>query len=211
MTNINNDTNNTNNQDRRDPSLRHSTSSTHSTTGAPSSRPMSSADHVRALAHDQEDESMVHPDEGLILSSDRVSAACNAGGISQTRQITSSLAGIPQNNGQTLVSAIVVNPQAGASVVAYHLTVPPRYLELGDLRREMNISGKFGDGALAAREAYLVLYFPEIADNKWREQCGQIASQTSFADYSRARRLELIQQQEAADRGMTRRPLFTWT
>ena len=74
MTNINNDTNNTNNQDRQDPSggdvapedqttLRHSASSTHSTTGSSSSRPMSSADHVRALAHDQEDEAMVHPEE----------------------------------------------------------------------------------------------------------------------------------------------------
>ena len=32
---------------------------------------MSSADHVRAIAHDQEDEAMVHPDKGLILRSDR--------------------------------------------------------------------------------------------------------------------------------------------
>ena len=78
---------------------------------------MSSAGHVRALAHDQEDESTVHPDEGLILLSDRVSAACLAGGITQTRQITSSLAGIAQRNGQTLVSAIVANPQVGASGV----------------------------------------------------------------------------------------------
>ena len=127
MTSINIDTN-TNNQERQDPSggdmapedqaiLRHSASSTHSITGSSSSRPMSSADHVRALAHDQEDESMVHPDEGLILSSDRVSAACLAGGITQTRQITSSLAGIAQRNGQTLVSAIVANLQAGASGV----------------------------------------------------------------------------------------------
>jgi len=86
MKNINNDTNNTNNQDRQDPSggdIEHVapedqatlSSSTHSTTGSSSSRPMSSADHVRALAHDQEDESMVHANEGLILSSDRVSAA----------------------------------------------------------------------------------------------------------------------------------------
>ena len=114
MTNINNDTsntnntNNTNNQDRLDLSggnvehvaredqatQRHSASSTQVTTGASSSRPMSNADHVRALAHDQKDESMVHPDEDLILSSDRVSAACLAVAITQTRQITSSLAGI---------------------------------------------------------------------------------------------------------------------
>ena len=73
----------------------------------------------------------------------------------------------------------------------------------------MNISGKFGDGALAAREAYLARYYPEIADNNWREQCGQITSLTSSADYSWAGRLELIQQQEAVDHGMTRCPLFT--
>ena len=82
---------------------------------------MSSADHVRALAHDQEDESIVHPDEGLILSSDRVSATHHAGGITQTRQITSSLTRVAQKNGQTLVSAIVANPQAGVSGVALPL------------------------------------------------------------------------------------------
>jgi len=89
MNNINNDTNNTNNQDRQDPSggeieqvapedqatLRHSAFSTESTTSSSSSRPMSSADQVRALAHHLEDESVPHPDEGLILRSDRVSAA----------------------------------------------------------------------------------------------------------------------------------------
>ena len=225
MNNINIDTNNTNNQDRQDPSggdvehvapedqaiLRHSVSSTHSTIGASSSRLMSSADHIRALAHDKEDEAMVHPDEGLILSSDRVREAHHAGGISQTEQITNSLTGIAQKNGQTLVSAIVANPQAGASGVAYHLTVPPRYLELGDLRRAMNLSGTFGNGTLAARDAYMERYNPEIADNNWRDQCGEIATQTNFADYSRARRLELIQQQEAVDHGETRCPLFTWT
>ena len=184
--------------------LRHSASSTHSTTGSSSSRPMSNADHVRALAHDQKDESMVHPDEGLVLSSDRVSAAYIAGGITQTRQITSSLTGIAKRNGQTLVLAIVANPQASASGVTYHLTVPPRYLELGNLRRELNISGKFGEAALAARDAYVA----RIDDNNWREQSGHIASQTSFADYSRARRMELIEQQGAVDRGMTRCPFI---
>ena len=138
MTNINNDTNNTNNQDRRDPSggnVEHGVpedettlraSSTESTTSSSSSRPMSSADHVRALARDQEDESIPHPDEGLVLKSDRVTTAYSGGGISQTRQVTSSLTGISQNHGQTLVSGIVVNPQGGAAGNAYHLTVPPR-------------------------------------------------------------------------------------
>ena len=99
MTNINNVTNSTNNQDRQDPSegdvgrvapedqatLRHSASSTESTTSSSISRPMSSADHVRALAPDQGDESASHPDEGLILRSERVSAAHSGGGIFHTR------------------------------------------------------------------------------------------------------------------------------
>ena len=71
--------------------------------------------------------------------------------------------------------------------------MPPRYLELGDLRQAMNISGTFGKGALEARAAYMERYYPEIDDNNWRDQCGEIATQTNFADYSRARRLELIQ------------------
>jgi len=57
----------------------------------------------------------------------------------------------------------------------------------------MNISGTFGKGALEARAAYMERYYPEIDDNNWRDQCGEIATQTNFADYSRARRLELIQ------------------
>lgn len=66
---------------------------------------------------------MVHPEEGLILSSDRVAAAHAAGGINQTRQILIHLTGTAQKHGQTLVSAIVANSQAGASGVAFHLTV----------------------------------------------------------------------------------------
>ena len=213
MTSINNDTNN---QDRRDPSggnvehgvpedpatLRHSASS---------SRPMSSADHVRALARDQEDESVPHPDEGLILRSDRVSIAHSGGGISPIRQVTSSLTGIAQNHGQTLVSAVVVNPKAGAAGNAYHLTLPPRYVELGGMRQAMNVSGTFGKGALEARATYMERFYPEIADNDWRLQCNEIATQTNFADYSRAKRLILIQQQEAAEDGETTCTLFTWT
>ena len=196
---MNNNSNVTNNQDRQDPSewdvghvapedqatLRRSASSTKATNSSSSSRPMSSADRVRALARDQEDEAVPYPDEGLILSSDRVSAACLAGAIVETRQITSSLAGISQGNGKTLVSAIVANPRAGASGLAYHLTVPPRYLELGNMRRELHISGKLGEAALTARDAYLARYYPEIEDNNWRDQSGQIGSHTNFADYSR--------------------------
>ena len=69
----------------------------------------------------------------------------------------------------------------------------------------MNISGTFSNGALAAREAYMERYYPEIADNNRCDQCGQTATETNFADYSRARRLELIEQQEAVDH------LFPWT
>ena len=57
----------------------------------------------------------------------------------------------------------------------------------------------------------MVRYYPEITDNDWRDQCGQIATQANFAEYSKARRLELIQLQEAMDHGMTRCPLFTRT
>ena len=169
---------------------------------------MSSADRVRALARNQEDEAEPHPDEGLILSSDRVSAAR---GISQTSQVTSSHTGIAQGHGQTLVSTIVVNPQSIAAGNAYHLTVPPRYVELGDMRQAMNLSGTYSKGALEARAAYMERFYPEIGDNNWRDQCNEIASQTNFADFSMARRLILIQQQEAAEDNETTCPLFTWT
>ena len=78
----------------------------------------------------------------------------------------------------------MVNPQSFAAGNAYHLTVPPRYLELGDLRPAMNLSGTFGNG-----DAYLERYYLEIADKNWRDQCGEIATQTNFADYSMVRRL----------------------
>ena len=62
-----------------------------------------------------------------------------------TAQIVYHLTGTAQKHGHTLVSAIVANPQAGADGVAYHVTVPPRYLELGMMRQDMNIRGKFGN------------------------------------------------------------------
>ena len=162
MINNNNDTNNNNNKDRQNPSggniehgvpedpatLRHSASSTESTSSSTSSRPMSSADHVRALARSQEEEAVPHPDEGLILDSDRVAAAHMDGGISQSSQVMTSLTGIIQGPGQTLVSTYVADPQSIAAGNAYHLTVPPRYVELGDMRKAMNLDGTFGKGAV---------------------------------------------------------------
>ena len=64
---------------------------------------------------------------------------------------------------------------------------------------------------MATRDAYMEQYYPEIADNDWHDQSSQIATQTNFAEYSRARRLELIRRQEAVDQGETTRPMFTWT
>ena len=163
MNNNNNDTNN-NNKDRQDPSggnvehgvpedpatSRHSASSTESTSSSSSSRPMSSADHVRALARSQEDEAVPHPDEGLILDSDGVAAALREGGISQSSQVMASLTGIIQGPGQTLFSTYETNPQSIAAGNAYHLTVPPRYVELSEMRPAMNFSGTFGKGAVGA-------------------------------------------------------------
>ena len=197
MINNNDINNNNNNQGRQDPSggnvehgvpedpatLRHSASSTESTNRSSSSRSMSSTDRVRALARSQEDEAVPHPDEGLILSSDGVSAAHREGGISQTSQVMGSLTGIPQGQGQTLVSTYVVNPQSIAAGNAYHLTVR-----------------RVGRHATSHEPQW-----------NWRDQCNEIASQTNVADYSMARRLMLIKQQEAAEDNETSCPLFTWT
>ena len=110
---------------------------------------MSSLDHVKALAQSQEDEAVPHPDEGLILDSDGVAAAHRDGGISQSSQVMTSLTGIIQGQEQTLVSTYVVNPQSIAAGNAYHLTVPPRYVELGDMRKAMNLEGTFGSSLLS--------------------------------------------------------------
>ena len=95
--------------------------------------------------------------------------------------------------------------------VLHHLTVPPRYLELSMLRQGMNIRGKFGEVALATRDVYMERYYPEIVDNDWRIQSSQIETQTNFAEFLIAKRLELIQHQEEADKGKTTCPIFTWT
>ena len=83
--------------------------------------------------------------------------------------------------------------------------------ELPRVKRHASGTGHQWEVRRGTREAYLARYYPEIDDNNWREQCGEIATQTNFADYSRARRLELIQQQEAVDHGETQCPMFTWT
>ena len=165
---------------------------------------------MRALAQSQEDEAVPHPDEGLILDIDGVAAAHREGGISQSSQVLAKLTGIVQSPGQTLVSTYVVNPQSIAAGNTYHLTVPPRYVELGEMRQAINLSGTYGKGALAARDAYMHRFYPEIDDNDWNDQSQEIALQTNFADYSMARRLTLIKQQEEAEGNETSCPLFTW-
>ena len=115
MTNINNDTNNTNSQDRRTRSPRGSSNPEAQCllNGVNHQFLLKSPNVQRQSCESASPRS--GGDEGLILRSDRVSAAHSGGGISQTRQVTSSLTGIAQNHGQTLVSAIVVNPHACTS------------------------------------------------------------------------------------------------
>ena len=99
---------------------------------------------MRALAQSREDEAVPHQDQGLILDIDGVAAAHREGGISQSSQVLAKLPGIVQSPGQTLVSTHVINPQSVAAGNAYHLTVPPRYVELGEMRQAMNLNGLFG-------------------------------------------------------------------
>ena len=78
------------------------------------------------------------------------------------------------------------------------------------MRLAMNLNGRYGESALAAREAYLQRFYPEIDDNDWDFQSREIATQTNFADYSMERRLTLVRQQEDAVDNVTSCPLFTW-
>ena len=71
-------------------------------------------------------------DKHLVLGSDQVRA--NEGGIFQVRDYVCLLIGQPQQHGQILVSPIAANPQAGEAGVVYHMTVPPRYQDLGLMR-----------------------------------------------------------------------------
>ena len=154
-----------------------------------------------------EDAAVPHP---VLLDSDGVAAAHREGGISQSSQVVAKLTGIVHSPGQTLVSTYVTNPQPFAAGNACHLTVPPRYVKWGEMRPAMNLIGAFGKGAMAARDAYMRRFFPEIDDNDWSDQSQEIALQTNFADYSMARRLTLIKQQEEAEGNETACPLFTW-
>ena len=48
------------------------------------------------------------------------------------------------------------------------------------MRQAMNLNGRYGESALAARDAYLQRYYPEIDDNDWDDQSREIATQTNF-------------------------------
>ena len=128
----------------------------------------------------------------MILDIDGVAAALRDGGISQSNQVPAKLTGIVQKPGQILVSTYVVNQQSIAAGNAYHLTAPPRYLEIGEMRLAMNLNGLYGESALAARDAYMQRFYPEIDDNDWDDQSREIATQSNFADYSMERRLTLV-------------------
>ena len=78
------------------------------------------------------------------------------------------------------------------------------------MRQAMNLNGLYGKGAVAARDAYMRRFYPEIDDNDWSVQSQEIALQTNFAEYSMTRRLTLIRQQEEAEGSETSCPLFTW-
>ena len=107
-------------------------------------------------------------------------AGCHGQGI--PRIFT--LAGTLKSNGQILVQAIVANLQAGAAGDPYHMTVPPRFLELGQMREALSISGKFGEATMAARHAYLKRFFPDIGDR--RGHCGFRVLPTSDLQLPRA-------------------------
>ena len=182
MDNNNNDTNNSNDSNNGgnivpegSTTLGHSASAAESTSSAPPSHPGSSLDRLMARIQGQQDEAVPHPDQGLFLDIDGVAAVHRDGGISQSNQVLAKLTGIVQSPGQILVSTYVVNPQSIAAGNAYLLTVPPRYIELGEMRQAMNLNGRYGESALAAREAYLRRFYPEIDDNDWDDQSREIA------------------------------------
>jgi hypothetical protein len=131
-----------------------------------------------------------------VLASDTVGAASYAGCLSQGIPRIFTLAGTLKSNGYLLVQAIVANPRAGAAGDPYQMTVPPRYLELGQMREALSISGKYDEATMAARHAHLKSFFPDIGDGNWRAMSKQMASQPIFAEFTRSRRL---QEEEAAE------------
>ena len=133
---------------------------------ASSALPTNSVEHAGARTEDPEDGSMVKVSS---MPSDRVDDAHGAGGLRRLYVILQGQRRIMDR----LVSAIVANPQAGAAGDAYHVTVPPRYLELGMMRQDMNIRGKFGEAALETRDAYIEQNYLEIADNDWHDKSSQ--------------------------------------
>ena len=73
------------------------------------------------------------------------------------------------------------------------MTVSPRYQDLGLIREDFHLRGRFGVLVLRMQEAYLCRFYAEIQDHDWR----QIASATNFAEYQKNRRLDLIEAEEA--------------
>jgi len=69
------------------------------------------------------------------------------------------------------------------------MTVPSRYLELGQMREALNISGKFCEATMAARHVYLKRFFPDIEDGNWQARSKQMVSQPIFAEFTKSRRL----------------------
>ena len=152
-------------------------------------------------------------DADQVLQSDQVNAAIAGGGIFQSRDYVCSLVGRPQKHGQILVSPIAADPRAGEAV-SYHITVSRRYQDLGVMRGDFHLHGKFGAAAISLREAFLRRFYPEIGDHDWRAQSRQIASATNFADYQKKRRLDLIKAEEEEEQSIqgdeTLCPYYTW-
>ena len=90
-----------------------------------------------------------------VLASDLVITAIRGGGLVQSQEFVGSLIGRPQKHGQILVSPIAADPRAGEAV-SYHMTVPRRYQDLGMMRGDFHLHGKFGAAALSLREAFLL-------------------------------------------------------
>ena len=85
-------------------------------------------------------------DADQVLASDQVRTALQGGGLVQSLDYVCSLIGRPQKHGQILVSPIAADPRAGEAV-SYHMTAPRRYQDLGMMREDFHLHGKFGAAA----------------------------------------------------------------